>query len=312
MPGSDESAVHGNSVLTRGATVKKLVIEAALNELVTRATNPNVPYSPEEIADDAVACAAAGASVIHFHSRTDAGGNLAEDVERTTEALRLIRQRCDVLFYPTYDVSYFPSEPVPAAKRFAHFDQMAQLPSAERPDLHVFAVGSVNWGGRCGPHDDDVQFLLHSEARQTLRTCQENGVKPVFSVRELGHLQHALAYREEGLDDGPMVCRLWFSATWGPTRDAKGVLAFLSVVPAAVEIEWFTNCYEPPYQNQLDLLALAMGGHLRTGIGTLARQEGQSNAQLVAEWAGIARSVGREVATAADARQLFGIPARST
>ena len=49
--------------------MQKMMIEVALNELATREENPNVPYGPDEIARDAIACAKAGASILHFHAR---------------------------------------------------------------------------------------------------------------------------------------------------------------------------------------------------------------------------------------------------
>ena len=50
-----------------------VIVEVGQNEFTTKAQNPNVPYGPEEVAADAVACAAAGAAVVHFHAR-DGGG----------------------------------------------------------------------------------------------------------------------------------------------------------------------------------------------------------------------------------------------
>jgi len=44
-----------------------LIIEAALNGTTSKARNPNTPKSAEEIADDALACLAAGAAIVHTH-----------------------------------------------------------------------------------------------------------------------------------------------------------------------------------------------------------------------------------------------------
>ena len=49
--------------------MRKLMIEAAINELASKEQNPNVPYGPEEVARDAIACAKAGATIVHFHAR---------------------------------------------------------------------------------------------------------------------------------------------------------------------------------------------------------------------------------------------------
>jgi 3-keto-5-aminohexanoate cleavage enzyme len=62
----------------------------------------------------------------------------------------------------------------------------------------------------------------------------------------------------------------------------------------------------------LNLLAIAMGGHVRTGLGDLPLWNGAalSNAQMVGKFAAIARDMGREVATAEEARAILGIPSR--
>ena len=45
-----------------------VVIEAAINGFTTKAANPNVPRSPEEIAATAMACIQAGASIVYNHN----------------------------------------------------------------------------------------------------------------------------------------------------------------------------------------------------------------------------------------------------
>ena len=52
----------------------KIMIEAATNGLNKRDLNPHIPYTPQEIADDAVAAVAAGACMIHYHVRDRDGG----------------------------------------------------------------------------------------------------------------------------------------------------------------------------------------------------------------------------------------------
>ena len=55
---------------------KKIIITVALNGAgTTRALTPHVPITADEIAADAVACAKAGASIIHIHVRDENGKN---------------------------------------------------------------------------------------------------------------------------------------------------------------------------------------------------------------------------------------------
>ena len=56
--------------------MRKLIITAALTgSLPTKEQNPNVPITPDEIAQDALACYNAGAAVVHIHARNAEGKN---------------------------------------------------------------------------------------------------------------------------------------------------------------------------------------------------------------------------------------------
>ena len=79
---------------------RPVIVEVRLNELATRERNPNVPWTPEEIAVDAYACWEAGASIVHFHVRNP-DGSPAHAAELYGRAVEAIRKRCDVLIHPT-------------------------------------------------------------------------------------------------------------------------------------------------------------------------------------------------------------------
>ena len=53
--------------IERYQTMAKVIIEAAINGNAGKKSNPHIPYSPKEIADDAIASCKAGAALIHFH-----------------------------------------------------------------------------------------------------------------------------------------------------------------------------------------------------------------------------------------------------
>src|SRR5437870_3067704 len=105
--------------------MQKLIIEAAINEQASKRDNPNVPYSPEECARDALACADAGAAIIHFHARDAQTGEMQHPgTALYAEAMRLIRgERPNLMVYPTYGYS-----PTPEA-RFSHVKALAEDPT---------------------------------------------------------------------------------------------------------------------------------------------------------------------------------------
>ena len=56
--------------------MRKMIVTAALvGSLPTKEQNPNVPITPDEVAQDALACYQAGAAVVHIHAREKEGKN---------------------------------------------------------------------------------------------------------------------------------------------------------------------------------------------------------------------------------------------
>ena len=58
----------------------------------SREKQPNLPITPNEQAEAALACVRAGASIIHLHVRED-DGRPTQRVERFSEAITAIRAR---------------------------------------------------------------------------------------------------------------------------------------------------------------------------------------------------------------------------
>lgn len=86
--------------------MKKLIIEGALHELVSKGTNPNVPYGPGEVAADTAACVAAGMSLLHFHARDpESGEQRWTDAASYAQAIlgaRGLGVPDSLAWYPTY------------------------------------------------------------------------------------------------------------------------------------------------------------------------------------------------------------------
>ena len=168
---------------------------------------------------------------------------------------------------------------------------------------------------------DTVNYMLHEEAVSFLRWSAESGLIAQFGVREPGHIRHIYRYQDLGVVPDPVVVHLNFSdgPPFGPIPGVKGIQAFLDAVPDGKRpFVWFIHNFannfnssdsDPESHRMLNLLAIAMGGHVRTGLGDLPRWDGKalSNAEMVDRFARIAREMGREVATAQEARAILGI-----
>lgn len=307
---------------------KKVIIEVALNETVVRRENPHVPLTPEEIAEDAYQCYLEGASIIHFHNRVpdkpDDGtydASLAGSADHYAETIRLIKARCDVIPYPTY--TYPGAAGREEAERGMH-PHVKALRAISDIQLETFVlhVGATN----IGRYDfeagrfvyDRVSSHTHEQMAQFLRWCLESGLQPGFIIREPGHIRHLLMYREMGLLKEPIMLHLNMSDSvpYGPMPDVAGVQSILNVFPPDVRYEWFPHNYttfvhDPARgdtHRELNVLAVAMGGHIRTGLGDKPEWDGEqlTNAEMVRRMAAVAKAVGREIATPDEARAMLG------
>ena len=124
--------------MSADAANKKLLITVRINEYVSRELNKNVPFTPEEIAETAAECRAAGASIVHFHARNDDGSPCHEPAVYA-ECVRRIRAKTDILIDSTLGVEKIKKD----EDRLAHIRLMGR--NAETcPDFAAVDTGSTN------------------------------------------------------------------------------------------------------------------------------------------------------------------------
>jgi uncharacterized protein (DUF849 family) len=116
---------------------------------------------------------------------------------------------------------------------------------------------------------------------------------------------------EMGLYDDPVFCELPLFAGgfvgYGHPATIKGMQALLDFFPSRASWEWVVNVTGG---NAFPVIAGAIesGGHVAVGIPDCGYAElgYPRNPELVARVVKMARSMGREVATAAEARETLG------
>lgn len=303
--------------------MKPLWIEVGLNEAVERAQHPLVPCTPEEIAADALECAAAGASLVHFHARDPATGEQRfADSGLYRRALRAVRRvDGELQLVPTYP-PFLPGAGDPLAFRFGHVLELCADPEL---GLRVapLDMGSLNLamapGGRLEPRaialplDYSVYANPLPLLARVLREYDARALVATLAIFEPGHLRSAFALRAEGLGRRVLL-KFFLSATWlhGPLPDPEGLgdyLRLLRALDPQGELEWFcapSGLAEPAQVERLLRAALAAGGHVRVGIGDNPQAaRGRSNRALVEEVVKLAAEYGRRPAGARELLARF-------
>lgn len=288
--------------------MEPLIIEASLNEQVTREQHPGVPIAPKEIVAQALEVAEAGASVVHFHARDQATGDLLHPgTEFYREVMREVRRASpDVLLYPTYGASPSPEE------RFSHLDALAKDPEI-RLDCATIDPGAVNYADYDAEKNalgwDFVLSVSHAEAEYFLKLVRGHGIHYSFTCRELGQIRHTLAYRKMGWVDDPLLIKVVMSENhaWGIPPSPEGIRILTeAIIPEDVPYRWMTYV-EGSCHAEISRFAVENGGHVRTGVGDNPLFDGEqvSNAEQVRRVVAMARAIGREVADPHETRRLL-------
>ena len=260
----------------------------------TKEQNPAVPITEQEIADAAVSCWEAGAAIVHIHVRDD-NGRVTCDPARYARVRDLVEARgCDAIVNMSTGGGAGQTT-----------DAQRMEPVALRPEIASFDCGSLNFGD--GVFINTPRFLEELAERMA-----QHGVMPEIECFEAGHVWNALRLIEAGKLRPPFWFPFVLGVRGGAPATVKQLVHLTEMLPPGTP---WSVCAIGRAQLPMDVAAIAMGGHARTGLeDNLYYRKGQlaeSNAQLVARLVRIAAEMDRPVATPAQARELLGLRPRA-
>ena len=263
-----------------------MITAAMVGAEVTRAQQPHLPVTTQEIFQAAVECYQAGAAIIHIHVR-DAEGNATQDARLFREVVEGIRARCDVIAQVSTGGAVWMS----ADERLQSIEY--------KPDMATLTTGTVNFGESVFMNN---RGLVETFARR-LRT---EGVVAEIEIFDAGMLDEAMRLYAMGLITDPMHFDFVMGVPGGIGADPAHLVHLVRCLPRGSS---WSVAGIGRHQLTLGVIALAMGGHVRVGFedniyyskGRLA----QSNAELVARIARIAHELDRPVATPDQARDIL-------
>jgi 3-keto-5-aminohexanoate cleavage enzyme len=273
---------------------KPVVITVApVGAEVTRADNPRLPHTPAEIAADAIGCGEAGATVIHLHVREPDGTPSARP-ELFAEAIDGIRAASDLVTMVSTGGAVWMSMD----------ERMAGLEAG--PDLAGVETGSLNFG-------EEPFVTVPEDAREVVRRAGSLGIGLEVECFDVGHVVQAVRMLERGELPAPLRANLVFGVPGGIDASPHALEAMVRPLPLGTH--WSVTAIGR-HQRRLLALGLLLGaGGIRVGFedGVYLRKGvlAASNAELVADAAELARTLGRAVATVAEARELLAVPSRA-
>lgn len=272
---------------------KKRVITAAITgSWPTHQDNPNVPFTPEAIAEDVYACWKAGAAIAHIHVRND-DGSPSTDFAKYQETLERIRAHkdCDICINITSSGSVDFSD----EERIYPLQQLL-------PELASYDAGTLNWQHR-------TVFMNPPSFLEKLgHALQESNIKPEIEIFDGGMVQNAIHYMKTGVLKAPCHFQIVLGCAGGLPSTVENLVFLRNMLP---EGSTWAACGIGHGHLPIMLATIAMGGHLRVGMednvyyrkGVLA----DNNAQFVARAKHLLEEADLEAATPDEAREIYGL-----
>lgn len=256
---------------------------------VFRENNPNIPYTTAEIAESSIAAAEAGATVAHLHVRED-DGTPSGRPELFVDVIERIRAGSNLLTM----VSTGGSNDMTIEERTTGLQA--------RPDISGVESGSMNFG--------DETFITPPPAgRGIVEAAKRDGIALEVEAFEVGHVISAVRWLEQGLLPGPMRINLVFGVPGGIDASPEALEAMRRPLPP--ETFWTVTCIGRHHRRMLALALLHGAPGIRTGLEDVAYisrgVHAESNAALVEMAVELTRSLGRELATPEQTRELLGV-----
>ncbi len=280
----------------------------------TQNRSSEVPRSPKQIADSAIAAAKAGAAIVHCHVRDPETGVVARDPKLYREVTDRVRDSdTDVILNLTAgmggDMVFGPvSAPLPLQDGTDMGSAESRMePIAEcLPEICTLDCGTMNFA--------EADYVMTNtpgmlRAMGGMMTALE--VKPEIEAFDTGHLWFAKQLVKEGVLETPVLVQLCMGIPWGAPNDLNTYMAMVNNVPN----DWNWSSFSIG-RDQMSYVAASVlaGGNVRVGLedniwlekGVLA-----TNASLVRKAVTIIEAMGSTLMTPQQVRDQLGLIKRS-
>lgn len=280
----------------QGELEKVIITVAPVGAWPTRAMNPYLPISPEEIAAEVLRSHEAGAAVAHIHARDLETEEPTADTAVYQAVFASVRAACPEVIIHLSTASGAAKLGLTPEQRIRHIHEL-------KPEMASLNAGSMNL--HCNVFINSPETI-----QQYARIMTELNVKPEFEVYDVGMIENIeQLVRKPGLVSEPYHYGLVLGVPGGIPATVKNLIHLVDALPE--HCTWQTIAIGR-HQIPLGTVGVVLGGGVRVGFedniylyrGVLAK----SNAELVEKAVKIIRELGLEIASAEEARELLSIP----
>ncbi|MEG8220528.1 3-keto-5-aminohexanoate cleavage protein [Sphingobium sp. LB126] len=301
------------------ASNKVIITCAITGGIHTPTLSDALPYTPADLARQAIEAAEAGAAILHIHARDPETGAPTGSPDVYRQFLPVIKQGTDAVINLTTGGSpdMTPEDRLAGALAFS-------------PEMCSLNMGSINFAfhdmGRKVENWKfpwENQYILDSEKfifrntfadiRRNYELLADHGTRFEHECYDVGHLYNLAYFLDRGLVKPPFFVQMIFGILGGIGADLENLVFMKGTADRLFgrdSYQWSVLAagrYQMPFITQAALL----GGNVRVGLeDSLFIERGKlavSNAQQVQKAKRILAEMGLEPATPDEAREMLGL-----
>ncbi len=280
------------------------VITCALTGvLANRKQCPGIPYTPEELGEEAKRAYDAGAAAVHIHARNDDGSPTFSPAV-FAKIKEEVQKRCPIILnFSTGTI-------------FDDVTEQCTYVRESKPEVAALNMGTMNYSKYSKSRKQFVFDMVFSNTYEKiiklLSAMNEAGVKPELECFDTGHTHGVWPLVEMGVLKPPLQYSFIVNVLGGipPTVESLQLQSKLAQPGSEWEVIGISHCHW-----RMLATALVLGGNIRTGLEDhLYLPNGEmatSNGKMVEVAERLCRDTGRKPATVEQARQILSLPAAS-
>tara|TARA_Y100000588_G_scaffold394850_1_gene517806 strand:- start:3257 stop:4195 length:939 start_codon:yes stop_codon:yes gene_type:complete len=299
----------------------KVIITCAVTGAIhTPTMSPFLPITPNEVAEDAIKAAEAGASILHLHARDPDDGRPTPDPGVFMEFLPRIKQATDAVVNITTGGGHGMTLEERCAAALAVSPEMTSLNMGSMNfGLYPILEKNLDWKHQWEPEYLEMtrDFIFRNtfaDIEWVLKTLgEEHGVRFEFECYDMGHLYNLAHFVDRGLIKPPFFIQTIFGILGGIGADIENLAHMRRIANKLFGEENYEWSILAAGRHQMNFVTSGaiMGGNVRVGLeDSLYIAKGQlaeSNADQVAKIKRIVEDLSLEVASPTEARERLGL-----
>jgi uncharacterized protein (DUF849 family) len=298
---------------------KVIITCAVTGSIHTPTMSPHLPLTPDEVAEQAIGAAEAGAAILHLHARDAKDGRPTPDPAVFMQFLPRIKQSCDAVVNITTGGGHGMT-----------LEERLAAPMRASPEMCSLNMGSMNFGlypmlnrYKEFKHEWERQhlemtrdFIFRNTFKDIERVLKElgeaHGTRFEFECYDVGHLYNLAHFLDRGLVKPPLFVQTIFGILGGIGADPENLQHMRRIADKLFgdQYQWSVLAagrHQLPFVTQ----AAIMGGNVRVGLeDSLYLGKGQlakSNAEQVRRIRTILENLSLDIASPTEARELLAL-----